>query len=91
MTATVLNTKATEIENKKHDITNLAAKVALHTQVEEIELKYLILLNKYKSNIGWKQILDTTSFITTPKSNRLPKLSFHARMKGAVKNLARES
>ena len=55
-------------------------------KVEEIEVKYLILLNKYKSNIGWKQILDTTSFITTSKSNRLPKLSFHARMKGAVKN-----
>ena len=52
MTTTVLNTKATEIENKKHDTTNLAAKVALHTQVEEIEVKYLILLNKYKSNIG---------------------------------------
>ena len=57
------------------DITNLAIKVALNTKATIIENK----------------IPNTTGFITTPKFNRLIKVSFDARMKEAVKILARKS
>ena len=40
----MLNTKATEIENKIPDIANLATKPALNTKVAEVESNYLVLL-----------------------------------------------
>ena len=69
-----MNTKATEIENKVPDITDLATKAVLNTRTTEIE----------------NNIPDTSSVITTPEFNRLTKKSFDVRIKEAAKNLASE-
>ena len=68
---TALNTKVTEVESKRSDITNLATKAALNTKAREIE----------------NNVTDTTSFITIPEFNRLAKLSFDARIKRKQKIL----
>ena len=64
-----------EVESKITDNTNLATKTVLNTKSTEIENK----------------IPDTTSFITTPKFNRLTKIGFDAKIKEAAKSLALKS
>ena len=56
-------------------ITNLVTEAALSTKVTEIENK----------------IPDTADLISTPEFNRLTKMSFDVKMRGAVKNLANKS
>lgn len=56
-------------------ITNLVTEAALSTKVTEIENK----------------IPDTADLISTPEFNRLTKISFDVKMRGAVKNLANKS
>ena len=49
------------------------------------------LVKKTNYNMKITEIDDATSFTTTPKFKRFTKLSFSARIKEAVKNLATES
>ena len=44
VTNITLSTKATDIENKIPDVTNLATKAALNTKATEIQRKYLMLV-----------------------------------------------
>ena len=70
-----MNTKAAEVENKEHDITNLTTKPALNTKDTEVENK----------------ITHFASSITTPGFHRLTKISFDARIKEAAKSLTSKS
>ena len=74
-TKAALNTKATEIECKIPEITNLATKDALNTKVTEIESK----------------IPDTRGFVTNPAFTRLTKIIFDTSLTEAAKNLASKS
>ena len=67
-----LNAKTREVESEIPYITNQATKVALNAKATEME----------------NEILDTTGFITIPEFNRLTKISFDAKMKEAMKNIA---
>ena len=68
MTIAALNTKATGIENKIPDITNLAAKAALDTKTTKIESK----------------LLETLGFSTTAVFNRLAKVEESKRNQKAL-------
>lgn len=70
-----MNTKATEVESKIVEITNLTAKTAFNRKATKTENK----------------TFDNTGFIKTPKSNRLSKIGFQARIKEAMKRLASKS
>ena len=85
VTTTILNTKATEIENK---ITNVATNAALITKAAKVESKIPDItnlatraaLNKKAIEIE-NNIHDTTSYMTTPEYNRFSKVHFDARIK----------
>ena len=88
------STKATEIENKIPDLTNVASKPALNKKATEVESKIPDITNlatkaavNTKATEIEKEIRDTTGFITTPKFNKLTKSSFDTRRKDAAESL----
>ena len=96
--AAAVNTKATVIEKKIPDISNLAKKAALNRKTIGIKEKIPDITNlATKSALNTKvtkienKILDITSFIITPELNRFKKISVDARTKEAAKILANKS
>ena len=67
MTATVLNTKISEVENKILNTSSLVTTTVVNTKISEIENK----------------IPDHAKYATTPKFNKLAAENFAARLKQA--------
>ena len=65
MTATVLNPKVTEVDNKVLDTSSLVTKTVLNTQISEVENK----------------IPDHAKYITTQEFNKLTAENFPPRLK----------
>ena len=78
VTTVVLNTKAIQNENKIFDFTNLTAKQNKLPDITNTDNKAT--LNTKDTEIENK-VSDTTGFITTPKFNRLTKISFDEKKK----------
>ena len=98
MVTTALNAKATDIESKISDITNLATKAALKTKTAKIKSKLTDitkLTTKTALNTKAREIENiisaTSGFITIPEFNRLTKTRFNARLKEAMKSHASKS
>ena len=92
VTTTVLNT---ETKKKIPDITSLTTKASLNAKTREVESEIPYITNQAtkvalnaKATEMENEILDTTGFITIPEFNRLTKISFDAKMKEAMKNIA---
>ena len=65
MTTTILNTKISEVENKRPDISNLVTTTILNSKISEVENK----------------IPDHAKYITTQEFNNLAAANFAARLK----------
>ena len=70
VTATGLNTKINEVENKIPDTSSLVITTVLHTKISEVE-------NKFP---------DHAEYITTPEFNKVTLENFDARLKQAPVN-----
>ena len=51
MSATILNTKIIEIENKVPDITGLVTTVSVNTKMVKLRIKFLVLVAQLKNQI----------------------------------------
>ena len=97
-TTPIFNTKATVIEKKIPDITNLRIKAALNTKVGQLDneipnianLATKVALNTNATEIENK-IPDTTNFITSPELNKLIKIGFEPKTKETAKSFASKS